>query len=192
MSVARLGFNDQLAPTLLKRGDVALGPLLPQDAGLMYVWLNDIEATSQDIPYRPTDGTAMSTWLASFSADQSRVLFAIRLAGKPESVGFLLLSGINSTNRSAELGIRIGRETDRNRGVGKAAVALGLDYAWNHLNLVRVHLRVMAENARAVAAYEAAGFATEGRHKRAAFIAGKWHDMLTMAALNPREAVTAA
>jgi RimJ/RimL family protein N-acetyltransferase len=48
----------------------------------------------------------------------------------------------------------------------------------------------MASNDRAIRAYTAAGFATEGLHKRAAFIAGKWHDMLTMAALNPGETVT--
>src|ERR1700750_11658 len=59
MSDARLEFADQLAPPLLKRGQVALGPLLPQDAGLMFVWINDVEATSQDVPYRPMDGTAM-------------------------------------------------------------------------------------------------------------------------------------
>ncbi len=190
MSVARVEFADQLAPTLFKRGQVALGPLLPQDAGFMFVWMNDIEATSQDVPYRPMDGTAMSNWLATITGDPTRVLFAIRIAGKSEAAGFLLLSGINSTNRSCELGIRIGRESDRNHGIGKAAVALGLAYAWDHLNLVRVHLRVMASNDRAIRAYKAAGFATEGLHKRAAFIAGKWHDMLTMAALNPGETVT--
>ncbi len=128
----------------------------------MFVWMNDIETTAMDIPYRPMDGTTVSTWLGSFTADPSRVLFAIRLAGKAESAGFLLLSGINATNRSADLGIRIGRETDRSQGVGTAAVALGLTYAWDHLNLVRVQLRVMAENTRAIAAYIAAGFTIEG------------------------------
>ena len=188
MSVARVDFDDQLAPTLFKRGSVALGPLLPQDSALMYLWLNDIETTGMDIPYRPTDGNSLSTWLNTFSADPSRVLFAIRLAGRADTAGFLLLSGINSTNRSAELGIRIGREVDRSRGTGTAAVALGLGYAWDHLNLVRVQLRVMASNLRAISAYLSAGFAIEGQHRNAAFIAGRWHDMLTMAALNPREA----
>jgi RimJ/RimL family protein N-acetyltransferase len=187
MSVARLDFEDQFAPTLLKCGSVALGPLLPQDASLMYLWLNDIETTGMDIPYRPTDGASLTTWLNTFSVDPTRVLFAIREAGKQDTAGFLLLSGINSTNRSADLGIRIGRETDRNRGTGTAAVQLGLGYAWDHLNLVRVQLRVMAANLRAIGAYLAAGFVIEGQHKNAAFIAGRWHDMLTMAALNPRE-----
>jgi RimJ/RimL family protein N-acetyltransferase len=49
-----------------------------------------------------------------------------------------------------------------------------------------VQLKVMADNPRAVRAYEKAGFAIEGRHTHAAYVAGKWHDMLTMAALNPR------
>jgi len=52
---------------------------------------------------------------------------------------------------------------------------------------VRVQLRVLADNARAIKAYEASGFALEGCHANAAYIGGRWHDMLTMAAFNPRE-----
>jgi RimJ/RimL family protein N-acetyltransferase len=90
-------------------------------------------------------------------------------------------------HRSAELGIRVGRESDRGRGIGKAAVALALDYAWNHLNLLRVQLRVIADNPRAIGAYKATGFVVEGRHRAASFIGGRWQDVLTMAAFNPRE-----
>jgi diamine N-acetyltransferase len=192
MSIAQQQFPDLLAPTLMKRGGVGIGPLLPEDASLMFAWMNDIETISMDMPYRPTDGLHLSSWLTSFSSDPTKVLFAIRVAGCPNAVGFLLLSGISVVNRSADLGIRIGRERDRNRGIGKAAVALGLDYAWDHLNLARIQLRVLAENPRAISAYKANGFAIEGHHVNASYIAGRWHDMLTMAALNPRQPLPAA
>jgi RimJ/RimL family protein N-acetyltransferase len=192
MSIARQAFPDLLAPTLLKRGGVGIGPLLPEDAALMFSWMNDIEATAMDMPYRPTDGTHLSTWLTSFAADPSKVLFAIRVAGSPNAVGFILLSSISIANRSAELGMRIGRERDRNRGIGKASVVLALEYAWDHLNLARVQLRVVADNDRAIGCYKASGFVVEGRHLRAAYLAGSWHDMLTMAVLNPRHPFPAA
>jgi RimJ/RimL family protein N-acetyltransferase len=185
MSIALQQFSDQLSPTLLKKDGVGIGPLLPEDVGAMFTWTNDIAATALDLPYRPTDGIAFSNWLSGFATDLSRVFFAIRVAGTAQAVGFLLLNNIHLVNRCADLGIRIGREGDRGRGIGTAAVSLGLTYAWDHLNLARVQLRVLADNARAVRAYQAAGFAIEGCHVHATYIGGTWHDTLTMAALNP-------
>jgi RimJ/RimL family protein N-acetyltransferase len=187
MSVALQSFPDHLSPTLLKADGVGIGPVLPEDAAAIFLWTNDIAANGLDLPHRPVDGVQFSNWMAGFANDTSRVLFAIRVAGRAEPVGTLMLSGIHPVNRCADLGIRIGRENDRGRGIGTAACRLGLAYAWTHMNLSRVQLRVMADNGRAVAAYQRAGFATEGRHVRAAFIAGKWHDMLTMAALGAGE-----
>ncbi len=185
MSVALNQFPEQISPMLLKHGGVGIGPLLPEDTGALFVWTNDIEAQGLDQSYRPVDGVAFSTWLSTFASDHSRVLFAIRVAGNAAIAGYLMLSNIHPVNRCADLGIRVGREADRGRGIGTAATALGLDYAWTHLGLTRVQLRVLASNGRAVRAYERAGFRIEGRHARAAYIAGAWHDMLSMAAIRP-------
>jgi len=187
MSVALQQFSPQLAPMLLKSGGVGIGPLMPQDTAPLFIWMNDVEATRHDCAWRPTDHATFAKWLAAFTADASRVMFMIRLAGRPEAAGYVILSSIQSVYRTAELGIRIGSEGDRGRGIGKAAVALALEHAWKHLNLMRVQLRVLQQNARAIGAYEAAGFHIEGRHTNAAFVDGNWCDMLTMATLNPRE-----
>jgi RimJ/RimL family protein N-acetyltransferase len=192
MTVALQQFPEQLAPILLKKGGVGIGPLMSQDVAPLFIWINDIEAVSQDFAYRPTDKTAFATWLNAFAADPTRVLFVIRLAGSAEAAGFLVLSAIQPVHRSAELGIRVGREGDRGRGIGKAALSLALEFAWDHLNLVRVQLRVLADNERAIKAYRGAGFAIEGRHANAAYIGGRWHDMITMAAFNPRENIARA
>jgi RimJ/RimL family protein N-acetyltransferase len=185
MSVALQQFPESLSRTLLKKDGVGLGPLLPEDVGPMFNWTNDIETSGMDLPYRPTDGVAFSNWLGNFATDASRVLFAVRVAGNSQAVGFVLLSAIHAVNRGADFGIRIGRDADRGRGIGTAASALAIEYAWTHLNLSRLQLRVLADNPRAVGAYLRAGFAIEGRHSRAVFIAGAWHDQLTMAAINP-------
>jgi RimJ/RimL family protein N-acetyltransferase len=187
MSVALQSFDDSVASTLLRKGNVGLGPLMPDDTGLLFLWTNDIATTGLDLPYRPMDGIAFSNWLSSFASDPTRVLFVIRVAERQQAVGFLTLTNIHSVNRCADIGIRIGAERDRGAGNGTAAVSLGLSYAWDHLNLMRVQLHCLADNARAIGAYQRAGFVIEGYHTHAAFIDGTWHDMLTMAALNPRE-----
>jgi RimJ/RimL family protein N-acetyltransferase len=185
MSAVLKSFGDLVSPTLLKRGSVGIGPVLPQDVSLIFTWMNDVEANGLDLPHRPTDGRNFATWLSAVAADTSRIFFTIRIAGNANAVGFVILQNLHLANRSADLGIRIGDEHNRGQGIGKAATKLALDYAWDHLNLVRVQLRVMADNERAVRTYTACGFQLEGRHTKAVFTGGRWHDMLTMAALNP-------
>jgi RimJ/RimL family protein N-acetyltransferase len=88
-------------------------------------------------------------------------------------------------HRSADIGIRIGEEKYRGLGYGKEALAIGLNYCWHHLNLERVGLVVFRNNARAINAYEAAGFRKEGVLKRLLFVDGKWIDVVVMAAFRP-------
>src|ERR1700761_366425 len=110
MSVALQHFAEHLAPTLIKRDGVGIGPLLPEDTASIFLWTNDIEANGLDLPYRPIDGVAFSNWLNGFASDPTRVLFAIRVAGVQPAVGFLMLNNIHLVNRCADLGVRIGRE----------------------------------------------------------------------------------
>jgi RimJ/RimL family protein N-acetyltransferase len=164
---------------------VVIGPVLPEDTATLFLWLNDVEAANLDLPYRPLDWMGYDNWMAQLSRNCSQTFFAIRRVDGPAIIGFVALTGIQPVHRSAELGIRIGSEKDRGTGYGSAAVALALKYAWNHLNLNRVHLRVLSTNLRARAAYAKAGFSDEGVHRQALFLNGAWCDMAQMAALRP-------
>jgi hypothetical protein len=117
--------------------------------------------------------------------DTSKVLFVIRKRGNPAPCGYIQITNIHPIHRSAEIGIRIGSDEDRGRGIGKAALKLAVDYIWNHLNLNRIQLTVLATNLRAIRAYKAVGFEEEGLFRRAAFINGVWTDVLAMATLRP-------
>ena len=64
-----------------------------------------------------------------------------------------------------------------------AAVRLALQYAFDHLNLERVALRVQADNLRAIRAYEKAGFVREGCLRRDAYRDGAYVDVLCMGIL---------
>ncbi|HEY1614601.1 MAG TPA: GNAT family protein [Rhizomicrobium sp.] len=174
-----------LADVSLRNEMVSLGPILPDDVGPVFLWLNDAQAARLDLAFRPLDWASYMAWLADLAKNPSRVFFVVRDALEPRLLGFLTLSSIHPVHRSAELGIRIGGEAQRGRGLGKAALRLGLSYAFDHLNLNRVQLTVFADNTRAIRAYEAVGFEHEGRMRHAAFIDGQWTDVLVMAALRP-------
>jgi RimJ/RimL family protein N-acetyltransferase len=171
-----------------KGGGVALSPALPDDIGNLFLWLNDAQAAQSDMPYRPVDCLVFKDWLDQQARQTSQVLFIIRSLQPPRAVGFVLFKNLSPVFRAAEIGVRIGDESDRGKGYGSAGLKLALDYAWDTLNLKRVWLTVFAGNSRAIASYARAGFEQEGVMRQAAFVGGKWMDVAMMAALNPRDA----
>jgi RimJ/RimL family protein N-acetyltransferase len=164
---------------------ITLGPLVPEDFGPMFCWANDAAAARLDFAYRPVDMMAHRQWWDSIAKDTSKVVFAIRKIDAPMIIGYVQVTGINPTHRSAEIGIRIGAEPNRNQGFGKEALRLAVEFCWNHLNLNRVQLIVFKHNQRAISAYKAAGFRKEGVLRKAAFIGGEWVDLVPMAILRP-------
>ena len=59
-----------------------------------------------------------------------------------------------------------------------------LKYAFEHLNLHKVFLRVYEYNERAIHVYEKCGFRMEGRLRKQRFKWGKYHDVLIMGILD--------
>jgi ribosomal-protein-alanine N-acetyltransferase len=171
---------------------VSIGPLVPDDFGPLFLWANDVAAARLDLGYRPVDLVSHQKWWENIGGDTSKVVFAIRTLNQPTIVGYVQISNINAVHRSADLGIRIGAEANRNKGYGKEALRLALMHCWNHLNLNRVQLLVFKHNSRAINAYQANGFRREGRLRKAAFIEGEWIDLIVMAILRPRASSAAA
>jgi len=179
-----------VAPAGQALGDdqISLAPMLPQDFGLLFAWLNDADAAELDVPYLPVSCLAYRDWLEKIGRDSSQLLFSVRLRAQPDkALGFIQFKNFQSIYRSAELGTRIGQESERGHGYGARAVRLALSYAWNTLNLHRVSLQVFADNQRAQACYRNAGMIPEGLMRDGAFTGGRWRDVVLMAALRPAE-----
>lgn len=164
---------------------IAIGAFVPDDYVAMYCWANDVIAARLDGAFRPMNLKDVVAWCDAASKDQSRVILAIRQRTDPKIIGYVHIQNISAVHRSADLGIRIGDERHRGQGFGKEALALALDYCWNHLNLERVGLVVFRHNARAIAAYSACGFKKEGILKRFLFVDAAWVDVMLMAAFRP-------
>jgi len=99
-----------------------------------------------------------------------------------EVIGQADLHGIDHFNRRCELGIEIGREY-WGKGFGQDTVRTLVEYAFEHLNMNRVGLQVLAEDPRAVGAYRKAGFVEEGRIRQHAWVRGRYEDELVMSVL---------
>ena len=119
---------------------------------------------------------------ASFDQDLAQThkdyaSFAIEVDG--ELIGEGGLHRIDHFNRRCELGIALGREV-WGKGFGQDAVRTLVDYAFEHLNMNRVALYVLADDPRAVGAYRKVGFVEEGRLRHASWVKGQYEDEFVM------------
>jgi len=172
---------------------VAIGPIVPADLPRLFAWGNDPAIVRHNEAFLPKNIEHERDFWLNSAGDRTRVFFAIRAASAPgvdsaQIIGYVQIFDIHPIHRSASLGLLVGAEEHRGRGVGKAAMGLAIAYCWRHLNLSRLALSVQAENHAAIAVYTQLGFATEGTLARAQFIDGAWVDLRLMALMRPERA----
>jgi RimJ/RimL family protein N-acetyltransferase len=97
-------------------------------------------------------------------------------------IGICGLHAIDQYHQRADVGIRIGKAYWR-MGFGHDAIRTLVDYGFQQLNLLKVSLRVLADDERAVGAYRKAGFVEEGRLRSHSWYDGRRHDELMMSVL---------
>ncbi|SLN15062.1 GNAT family N-acetyltransferase [Pseudooctadecabacter jejudonensis] len=127
-------------------------------------------------PYTHDDAKA---WVAAH-VDKDHA-FAIDHRGA--LTGVVFLHSLDETDKRAILAVGLLDEAKLDQGIGEAAIRLILGYAFDTLGLHRVALRVLDDNARAIACYRKLGFVEEGRLRENALVAGRWQDDIMMGLL---------
>lgn len=127
----------------------------------------------------------VATWTKSKHAEavaDSNLLHLIVDSTKTrKAVGFLILAGIDSHDRSIEfMRIVIG---PRNRGFGREAVRLLKRYAFDELGAHRLWLDVKEFNQRARSLYLAEGFLEEGRLRECIKAPAGYESLIVMSML---------
>lgn len=159
---------------------VELTALTDADSETMLRWINDRDLVLLSAAYRPVDETNHREWFDAIRKRSDVVIFGIRELATGRLIGSCQLLAINLMHRKAELQIRIGEMDAQDRGYGKEAVRLLVDFAFRDLNLHRVELTVFDGNDRALKTYLAAGFVREGVLRQAAYIDGRYVDLIVM------------
>lgn len=149
-------------------------------------WFRDDEIQSLvnvDVIMPVTDEAEQEFYEQAVKKSSDAFYFSIRTLEGDLLIGNCSLFGINQKNRSAEFGIVIGEKQYWGRGYGSDTARVILRFAFEEVNLNRVHLEAFAYNERAIRSYEKVGFVREGVRREAVFRAGKYHDVITMAVL---------
>ena len=169
---------------MLQGERVVLRPIQAWDRERLYELVETIEmrALSSTTPPLPLSLDEIEArdkrWVEERNADSA--WFAVDVDA--ELIGICGLHEIDHYQQHAEVGIRLGKPYWR-QGHGQDAVRTLIAYGFQHLNLAKISLRVLADDERAVGAYRKVGFVEEGRLRAHAWYDGARHDELVMAVL---------
>ena len=160
---------------------IYLSPMSLEDVEKYTEWMNDFETT--DYTGRSSQMYTVENerkWLEGSIEDKSNQIFGIVVLENDKLIGNCGIHKIDSTNRTATLGIFIGDKEERSKGYGTETIKLLLDYGFNYLNLHEIQLDVMSFNKRAIRCYEKAGFKQYGRRRESEYVNGKYYDLISM------------
>lgn len=146
-------------------------------AGDYFQWFNDTETCRYNS--HATFPNTERQMRSRFDAAQGRddlVIFAIIERETDRHVGNVSLQGIDWIARSAEIAFLIGH-AHGGKGYGYEAGKLVIQYAFERLNLVRVHCGTSAENIAMQKLAEKLGMQREGVRRAAIYKFGKYVDL---------------
>ena len=159
-----------------------------EDAATLHRWLNEPAVArgwgwSAAAVSLADVGRRVEGWLAEEALlGRPAALVVETLDGEPVGLAVAAVPERPEV-RATELSLLIGDPARWGRGLGTDALRALLDACFGGWNLHRVTLRSEAGNTRAHRLYERCGFRGEGRLRRAAFLDGRYEDVLLLGLL---------
>jgi len=158
-----------------------------EDLSKIQGWLNDPDVTYFMMYGQLPTNKDQARAIISEQVNSSRnVVFMVRVdngESPAEIVGFAGLYDISLTARRAEFRIMIGEKSYWGKGLGTEVTEMLTFYGFDRLNLNRIFLGVVSDNAGAVKAYKKAGYVEEGVLRQDVYRNSRYYDDVRMAIL---------
>jgi RimJ/RimL family protein N-acetyltransferase len=155
---------------------VVLRPVEDADVPLIHRWMNDA-AVWRGMDYERPFSLADVRDDVARSRDEGHP-FTIVVDGR--LIGRIGLNGFRRRDRIASMYLYVGEPDRWGKGYGTDAVLALLGFAFDRLDLARVELWALGDNAQALAMYRACGFAEDARLPERSFKDGAWVDRVVM------------
>ena len=130
----------------------------------------------------------LEEWLKVPEHSHRAYVFALRPQESERLVGYFHISQIMWVHGAARFDLVIGDLADWST-YAEEALQLGLNYAFDELNMFRVTVQVEEHNELSRSLYSAAQFYLEVRQRQAVFHAGRYWDRLFFGMLRPEWAM---
>ena len=164
---------------------IRLRALIKDDAKISWDWRNkeNLRYYYSGHPFFVTL-EKQEAWLDSLlGSDIPRTSFGIEEIETGSLIGMSFLMNIDLIHRTAEFSIFIGEENAKGKGYGKEATLKTVEFAFMHLNLNRVSLKVQEDNYNAIKLYEKCKFRKEGILRECLYKNGHYLNEIIMSLL---------
>ena len=171
--------SDTVKHEIHKTGSVRLRGIEPEDLPLLKEWRNQFKHFYRE--YRFINDPHQEKWYYSTIGDRRHIFYAIDVwDGKWWLVGQCAWSNISWVDRHAELGIYIGDDDWRGKGVGLQAMIKLHCIAFHELNMRTVRLEVFANNKGAYKFYQKFGYNDVGEYREAYYYNQMFYNSMIM------------
>lgn len=139
--------------------------------------------------FKKTSLSKAKKWIIETNSDKNQKLNGIYYAEDDVKnlIGITRLMYIDWQSKVAELGMYIGDEHYRRRGLGKIAIAKTLEQGFSNLGLRKIFLKVAEGNRSAVQLYLGNGFEIEGELRQHFKTDQSFENILIMSKFNPQK-----
>lgn len=165
----------------MEEGRIYLRLMTKEDTDDIIRWRNSDVVRSQFIYQKPFTRESHEKWIETMIETGKVVQMMIVESESDKAIGSVYIRDIDMEHKKGEYGIFIGEENYLSKGYGTEAAELMTEYAFSHLGLHKIMLRVYAENIRAIKSYEKAGFEKEAYLKEDVCVQGIYRDIVLMA-----------
>ena len=162
---------------------VYLRPYQDEDNQMVYFGKNNTQVRETLFLFAPQTLEQVQAELKQWSSSKEITLFTICSLEDNKPVGQTAFVRIDYVSRAAVFYLAIYNPESWSKGYGGEATRLMIDYAFDILNMNRLHLHVCAENNNAVEAYKKAGYSIEGTLRQAMYHHNRYIDFYVMGML---------
>lgn len=158
---------------------IYLRALEPEDLEFVYAIENDENIWEVSNTITPYSKFLIRQYLENahqdiYEAKQLRLVICKK--GNSEAIGLIDLFDFDPKNKRAGIGIIIQNEINRNNGIGKQALSLVINYAFEQLQLHQLYANIGTENKASESLFTTFGFEKIGVKKDWNFINNAFHD----------------
>lgn len=174
--------------TVIKGKNVILRPLKESDIPILYRYIYGKEHTEwkkYDAPYYPLEPMSLEAFVSAMEKHLRKKEPPGRMIIEHlgEAIGTVNYYWEDESTRWLEAGIVIYPSRFWSRGLGTEALALWIDYLFQHLEIARVGLTTWSGNPRMIRAAEKLGMKMEGRLRKCRYYQGVYYDSIRMGIL---------
>ena len=152
-----------------------------EDAERCYRWMNDPNIVRTLKARYPIAFQNEMEWLdRAMDASATERHFAIERKDDRSHIGNASIHDIEWVSRTAAFGLFVGEPSAWNRGFGSDAIRTLVRFAFDEMNLRKLHINVFDYNDRAKHILEGQGFVAEGRLRQEFYREGAYHDIVIL------------